>query len=201
MNDQQKAIYDFWFGDLLTNPDAEDRSAFWYMGGEKVDRDIRERFEHLVIKAQSHELDSWRETAPGSLALIILLDQFPLNIYRGDARAYASEQYSVSICLDGIAKGQDRELGFHERVFFYLPLEHSEDADHQELSLKYFTQLTEEAPDDMKDAAKGTLQYAIDHKATIDQFGRYPHRNKALGRVSTPEEIAYLEGGGATYGQ
>ena len=201
MNEQIKAIYDFWFGDSLTNPDAEDRSKFWYMGGEDVDRQIRRQFESLLPQAEAGKLDSWKETSQGSLALIILLDQFPLNMYRRDPRAYAYEQQSVAVCLQGVAKGQDRGLTFHERVFFYLPLEHSESVEHQELSLKYFTQLRDEAPEHLKAAAEGTLKFAVDHKATIDQFGRYPHRNKALGRESTAEEIAYLEGGGATYGQ
>ncbi|MEM7293790.1 MAG: DUF924 family protein [Pseudomonadota bacterium] len=201
MKDSIEEIYQYWFGDILDNPNAEDRSQLWYRGGPEVDNDIRNKFEHLILQAQSRRIDDWANTARGSTALIILLDQFPLNIYRGDPRAFASEQHSVDIALAGIATGQDRELSFHERVFFYLPLEHSESAEHQVLSIQYFTQLRDEAPEHLREAAQGTLQYAIDHKEIVDRFGRYPHRNKALGRVSTPEEIQYLEDGGATYGQ
>lgn len=201
MQTQIDAIYHFWFGDMLTNPDAADRSQFWFMGGETVDSQIREQFSGLAEQAQSGALADWQATARGSLALIILLDQFPLNIYRGEARAYTSEQYAVSICLDGIANGQDRALSFNERVFFYLPLEHSENAEHQLLSLQHYTALRDEAPTHLKAKAEGNLTYAVDHKTIIDQFGRYPHRNKALGRTSTAEEIAFLEGGGATFGQ
>ena len=201
MNEHIRSIYDFWFGDILTNPDAEDRNKLWFMGGEEVDNAIRDQFEPLLLAAQSGQYDDWQHSAQGSMALIILFDQFPLNIYRGDARAYATEQRSVAVALQGIEKGQDRELSFFERAFFYLPLEHSESPEHQVLSIKHFTELRDEAPPALKEAATSVWQYAVDHKATIDQFGRYPHRNKVLGRESTAAEVAYLEGGGATYGQ
>ncbi|MEM7208738.1 MAG: DUF924 family protein [Pseudomonadota bacterium] len=201
MNSDIKSIYEFWFGDILDNPEAENRSALWFMGGEEVDSEIMEKFGHLVDQAQRNELDHWGETPQGSTALIILLDQFPLNIFRGQAAAFASEQHSVEIALQGIETGQDAQLSYHERVFFYLPLEHSESQEHQELSIKYFAQLRDEAPAHLREDADGVLQYAVDHKKIIDEFGRYPHRNRALGRESTQEEKAYLKGGGATFGQ
>ncbi len=201
MNSEIQRIYDFWFGDIVSNPRAESRHALWYMGGEAVDTDIRNQFEALVQQAQAGELADWQQTAQGSTALIILLDQFPLNMYRGEARAFASEQHSVAVCLSGIENGQDRALSFYEKTFFYLPLEHSEAAQHQQLSIKYFTQLRDEAPPAHRQAGEAALEFAISHKAIVDRFGRYPHRNKALGRVSTAAEIAWLESGGETYGQ
>lgn len=201
MDAEIDAIYTYWFGDLLTNPDAESRNELWFMGGQTVDNEIRERFGPLVERALAGELDAWTDTPRGSTALIILLDQFPLNIYRGQARAFDGEQRAVDVCLAGIAAGQDQTLSFDERAFFYLPLEHSEHDEHQELSVRYFTQLLEDAPAHKKEGAQYTLQYAIDHKAIVDQFGRYPHRNRVLGRASTEEELAYLADGGATYGQ
>ena len=201
MNNQIQLVYDFWFGDILTNPNAKDRNSFWYMGGKAVDQQIHEQFEPLVLLAQAMKLEDWKQSAEGSMALIILLDQFPLNMYRGEKRAYATEQHSVDVCLHGITNKQDKMLSFYERTFFYLPLEHSESAEHQELSIQHYTALYEEAEDRYKNPAQNALQYAIDHKAIIDQFGRYPHRNRVLGRESTKEEIKYLEEGGATYGQ
>jgi len=196
-----ESIYNFWFGGDLSNLDSKKRNKLWFMGGKTVDERIRDRFESLVVRARSRELDHWTKCPRGTTALIILLDQFPLNIYRGDSRAYASEQYSVELCLRGIANGQDRQLSYFERAFFYLPLEHSESPQHQQLSIKYFTALRDEAPERYVDDAEATLKYAIDHKAIVDQFGRYPHRNKVLGRESSADEIAYLRQGGATYGQ
>ncbi len=201
MNSDIGSIYDFWFGDNPTDLDAKKRNKLWFMGGVKIDSQIRAQFEPLIVRAGSRQLDHWRQWPQGSTALIILLDQFPLNIYRGDSRAYACEQYGVDVCLRGIADGQDRELSFFERAFFYLPLEHSESREHQRLSIKYFTALRDEAPERYADEAGTTLKYALDHKAVVDRFGRYPHRNKVLGRESTADEIAYLKQGGATYGQ
>ena len=196
-----ESVYDFWFGDCANDLAAGNRNALWFMGGDAVDQAIREQFEPLVLQACARQLDHWKQTARGSVALIVLLDQFPLNIYRGDARAYTSEQHSVEVCLEGIAHGQDRSLSFYERLFFYLPLEHSESSEHQRLSLQHFTALRDQAPPQCRDEAEAALTFAIDHKAIIDRFGRYPHRNKALGRVPTEEECTWLAGGGATFGQ
>lgn len=201
MDTDIKSIYDFWFGETLADPDARNRNRLWFMGGSTVDGQIRDQFEPLVVQARSHQLDHWTQSPRGSTALIILLDQFPLNIYRGTAGAYSSEQYSVDICLRGLAIGQDRRLSYFERAFFYLPLQHSESREHQQMSLKYFTALRDEAPQTYANQAEATLKYALNHKAIVDRFGRYPHRNRVLGRESTAEEIAYLNQGGATYGQ
>lgn len=201
MIDAIEQVYDFWFEDVLTNPRAKERSSFWFMGGEAVDSAIYDQFEPHVLQAQAGELAHWQDTAQGSTALIILLDQFPLNIYRGQARAFASEQHSVEVCLQGIEKGQDQGLSFYERVFFYLPLEHSEDLQHQVLSIQYFTTLRNEAPPQYREKAESTLAFAVNHKAIIDRFGRYPYRNKALKRTSSAQETAWLAAGGPTYGQ
>lgn len=201
MNIDIRSIYDFWFGEILADPDAKNHNKLWFMGGKAVDAQIRDQFESLVVQARSQLLDHWTQSPRGSTALIILLDQFPLNIYRGDARAYASAKQCVDVCLNGIANGQDSQLSFFERAFFYLPLQHSESAEHQQLSIEHFTALRDRAPQGNMDNAEASLKSAIGHKAIVDRFGRYPHRNKVLGRESTPEEIAYLEQGGATFGQ
>ena len=126
-----------------------------------------------------------------------MLDQFRRNLYRDDARAFEQDDLALLLCKDGLALKQDKGLSEVERIFFYLPLEHSEAPEDQERSVSIFTDLLVESREGFRDLIESTLQYAKDHKKVIDQFGRFPHRNKALGRDSTDEEKEWLaEGGG-----
>ena len=168
-------ILDFWFQELT--PDD------WFGGGDEVDDRIRERFLELHEALREHVPESWRTSARGMLAAVIALDQFPRNMYRGDARAFAADTVALGLARDGVTRGFDREMSDDERKFFYLPFEHSEDPAVQARSVELFASLENE----------DTLGYALRHKEIIDRFGRFPHRNEVLGRVSTPEEIDFLK--------
>ena len=143
--------------------------------------------EPVYQKAIKGELDPLSETPEGSLALVIILDQFPRNMYRGTPQAFASDAKALKVAKEAVEKKFDRDLLPMQRMFLYLPFEHSENIDDQEQSVKFFENLGDEL----------ALKYAIEHRDAITQFGRFPHRNAILGRESTPEELRFL-GGKAT---
>jgi uncharacterized protein (DUF924 family) len=190
----QTTILDFWFG---TDPDEPLQNApKWFKQDSAFDEEIREQFRSHIEAAGRGLYDNWRDTARGTLAFIILTDQFPRNVYRGTPRAFAFDELALSASLDGQANDFDRELDIIERWFFYMPMEHSEDLALQNRSVERFEELAEEAGDDLADAVEGALDYAERHRDVIERFGRFPHRNEILGRKSTPEEAEYLEAGG-----
>ena len=158
----------------------------WFERDDAFDAEIREKFLPTYTAAAAGRLDHWQSTPDGTLALLVLLDQFPRNLFRGDARAFASDAKARSIAEQAIAQGADRLFEPPERRFFHLPLMHSESLADQERSVA----LCREAGD-----AEGE-KYAKMHADVIRRFGRFPHRNRALGRTSTDEERAFLEGGG-----
>ncbi|HWQ37597.1 MAG TPA: DUF924 family protein [Burkholderiales bacterium] len=193
-------ILRFWFG---SNADdaaaAAEKSRLWWSKDSAVDAQIRERFQDLVEAAGRGELTHWAATAHGRLALILLTDQFPRNIYRGTPRAFAFDPVARLQCQEGIAVGDDRTLRLIERVFFYLPLEHSESAEDQAQSVGLFSELANRAPAAQRALFDGFLDYAVRHRDIIERFGRFPHRNAILGRPSTPEEIAFLRTPGSSF--
>lgn len=166
---------------------------------EATDKEIRNRFLSYVVAAGAGELDEWRESASGRLALILLLDQFTRNIYRDTPEAFARDERARELCVSGLAEGADQALRPIERVFFYLPLEHSEDIEDQDRCVALFQQLAEDVPAHWKPAFDGFIDFAIRHQAIIQQFGRFPHRNAILGRESTPEETGFLAGPGSSF--
>jgi uncharacterized protein (DUF924 family) len=170
------AVIDFWFRELDPRQ--------WFSANRKLDEAMRGRFGAAVEAALSGELDVWTVTPRGRLALILLLDQFPRNIHRGAAKAYAGDVRAQRLVLEGLAAGVDRQLNIAERHFFYMPLMHAEAASLQALSLTKFAAIAREA--------RSIVRYARDHAATIERFGRFPARNAAVGRRSTPEEEATL---------
>jgi len=166
------------------------RAARWFRGDAATDADCRQRFASTLDAATRGELDGWSATPRGRLALIVVLDQFSRNIHRGTPRAFAQDARALALCLDGLARGDDRTLGPDERGFFYLPLEHAEDAAMQARSVACFEALAAEAPE-----AAGFLPWAREHRDVIARFGRFPTRNATLGRPSTPDEEAFLARG------
>jgi len=194
-------ICDYWFGEIIDGNTREDRSALWFGGGDAVDGEIRTRFEADLLAAGAGEREHWAENPRGRLALILLLDQFPLNIYRGTARAYDFEAAAVRHCLAGLAAGQDALLSPIERSFFYMPLEHAEDRELQERSVACYRSLLEDAPQQLRAGLQASLDYAIEHRDIVARFGRFPHRNRVLGREPSRDELDWLAAGGATYGQ
>ena len=182
-------ILEFWFSE---GPDTF-RTA-WFRRDDAFDEAIRARLGDLAAAARGGALASWRDSSAGLLALAILLDQCPRNLHRGSAEAFAADALMRDIARDAVlVRRIDLGLTPTQRVFLYLPFEHSEAMADQDLSVALFEGLR----DDPRMAAPGgAIDYAWRHHAVIARFGRFPHRNAVLGRVSTPEEQAWLEAGG-----
>jgi uncharacterized protein (DUF924 family) len=172
-------ILQFWFG--------RDRKA-WYQKNPAFDDEIRARFLPLHERALRGELKDWQAQAASCLALVILLDQFARNMFRGSARAFAADALAREAARVIVERGWDRSMSVDERSFAYLPLEHSESPADQARSCELMKPLGEEI-----------CRYALRHKEIIDRFGRFPHRNAALGRASTPEEIEFLKTPGSGF--
>ncbi|TPP06925.1 DUF924 family protein [Rhizobium glycinendophyticum] len=162
----------------------------WFVKDEALDLMIRERFLDLHFRAARNELSDWCTTAEGALALMILLDQFPRNLFRGSGHAFATDPLALSLAKQALAKGFDQQVEPPMAIFFYLPFEHSEDRAEQEHSMALFTDHHERVGDEE------CLRYAVVHRDIIARFGRFPHRNPALGRETTAEERAYLDADG-----
>jgi uncharacterized protein (DUF924 family) len=193
-------VLEFWFGDTRVSsyPPAE-RLHLWFEKSEATDRLIEGRFGCDLERAEAGALFDWERFARGRLALIVLLDQFSRNIHRGTPRAFASDDKVLALCLDGIAQKMDTQLTLIERVFFYLPMEHSEDLSIQRCSVQTYKQLIAHAPRERISSFQSFLDYAVKHCEVIERFGRFPHRNAILGRASTPEEIAFLARPGSSF--
>lgn len=195
-------VLDFWFGNSLTDSTtASERNNVWFGTDETFDQNIRNRFSALIEHANDSKLDHWGHSPHGTLALILILDQFPRNVYRGKPRAYAYDQRALSLTKEGIALCADLELRVIERIFFYMPLEHAEDINEQDTSVGCFKKLHSEAPQKIKPLTDQAVQHAIAHRAIIKRFGRFPHRNPALKRTSTTAEREWLAANSNTYGQ
>lgn len=176
MHDSATEILRFWLEEI--------EHSRWFIADPEFDRALAERFGERLRQAQNGELDDWAETAPGWLALIVVLDQFSRNVHRGERQAYDADPKALSLALEGIERGYDLELPLEQRSFCYLPLRHAENLAMQRLGLEKTRALNA--------AGYGSDKYALGHLATIERFGRFPHRNAALGRKNTPEEEAFL---------
>ncbi|PSW07466.1 DUF924 family protein [Photobacterium lipolyticum] len=201
MADEYQQVLDFWFGELDKEVTITDKNALWFKGEEETDKLIADKFQHLVSLAGRGGLGHWTETAKGSLALIILLDQFTRNIYRGLSAAFRYDSLAQAICKRALAQNRDEGLTPIERVFLYLPLEHSEAIEDQEESVFCFNQLRQAVSPENAIIFEGFYQYAVSHRDVVNKFGRFPHRNAALGRLSTQEELRWLSNGGQRFGQ
>ncbi len=188
-------ILEYWFSNALSSPDAYmERFKFWYSVSEETDNEIKEKFSDTLQVAGLGGMDDWKAEPRSLLALTIVLDQFPRNIHRGTAMCFAYDDRALACCMQAIESGMDKDLHPGERQFLYLPLQHSEDPEVQELSVKTYEGLVEECSDsDFGEMLSSGAGYAHKHRDIIAQFGRYPHRNDAVGRESTPEEIEYLK--------
>jgi uncharacterized protein (DUF924 family) len=197
-----REVLDFWFG-AGTRADevARRQKALWWGGGAAVDAQIRERFSAMHARATQGDLDGWAATASGRLALIIVLDQFSRNLYRGRAEAFAQDPRTLRLAREGIAAGDDRRLPRIRRVFFYMPLEHAEDLHAQRQSVERFIALRDSAPGAVRDTFDFFLDFAWQHYDIVARFGRFPHRNAILGRKSTPAEHEWLQDSGTHFGQ
>ena len=167
----------------------------WFMGGPAVDSEIREQFLPLVERARANELNSWAQEPRGSLALIVLLDQFPRNLYRGSPLSYSSDSMALDVAAKGIAKGHHKQVTKLQMQAFYLPLMHDENLISQIAATSFYESLVAncDSEPELQERVKMSLQYCERHRDCILKFGRFPSRNEVLGRTSTPEEIAYLK--------
>jgi len=202
MREQIEEILQYWFGDLVDGFASEDRNRLWWAGGAETDRAVASLFGRQVREALNGHLDHWAEHPRGRLALIILLDQFTRMIYRGEAEAFAGDRRALELCQSGLDMQHDRVLELVERTFFYMPLEHAESMDAQNMSIECFSTLLAEAPVHYRQRLQNSLDFAHQHRDLIVSFGRFPHRNRALQRSSTPEELAWLNSSHSpTWGQ
>ncbi|OOG43293.1 DUF924 family protein [Rhodanobacter sp. C05] len=177
-------VLDFWF--------AQANAVRWFGIDTAFDEEIRERLGHAVDAAADGRLDGWTATPSGWVALLILLDQCPRNLYRGDPRAWTQDVKAQHLVLSGLVRGDDRRLPPLQRVFAYMPLQHAEDMGLQQRSVEQFGALCADVPMQQRERFAGFFDYARRHCEVIERFGRFPHRNAALGRASTPEELIYL---------
>jgi len=193
-------IHAFWFG-THTDDDAviASQSALWWRKQAEVDAEIRRRFAPWIARAASGELDGWLADIRGRLALILLPAQFPRNIWRDEAAACACDVLARRWAKDTLRLGLDGELRAVERVFVYLPLEHSEALGDQREAVRLFDRLAASVPAPHRPSFDGYLDYARRHLAIIERFGRFPHRNAALGRETTAEETAFLRQPGSSF--
>ncbi|MDH5388287.1 MAG: DUF924 domain-containing protein [Gammaproteobacteria bacterium] len=194
MNETIERILDYWFGGF---PDAYSadlsRQAMWFEQGYKYDQEIFIEFGAVYQRAIEGELEHWLDIPRGRLAIIVLLDQFSRHIHRGYPEAFAQDEKAQAICLEGIGAGDDFSLHPVERSFFYLPLQHAEDGEKQKWSIQAYNQLLADVPETHQQPYREMLEYAMKHHYVIENFGRFPELNEILGRVSTPEEIAFME--------
>ena len=185
-------ILGFWFGLEDEEGYGEFREA-WFTKDPAFDREVRDRFEEAYEEAAAGRLDHWKEEARSCLALIILLDQLPRNMFRGDPKTYATDDKALEAARHAVEHAYDRELPPYGRLFLYLPFEHSEDLEDQRLSVELFRGLSAEM------GSKDLLGYAVRHLEIVERFGRFPHRNEILGRATTPEEAEFLREPGSSF--
>ncbi len=179
-----KRVLSFWFQEEFLDLAADgDYRAAWFKKNKAFDKTIKDQFEPDVVAAATGKYNGLGKSIEGVLALILLLDQFPRNIYRGLPKAYATDALALTIAKNAIANGLDEKLGKTRRMFLYLPFEHSEFLSDQDMAVRLFKALNDER----------SYVYALEHYYIVSRFGRFPGRNKALGRPTTPEESEFLE--------
>jgi uncharacterized protein (DUF924 family) len=187
--ERARALIDFWFGPP-GDPERENHRQIWFKSTPEYDATLRELFLADYERAASGALQSWEAAPESALALVLLLDQVPRNIFRGDPRTYATDPLARAVADRALSRLFDAELPPVWRKFFYMPFHHSEDLADQRRA----TRLAEGLPDDRAPEERGgNRRYGRPYPEVIERFGRFPHRNAILGRISTPEEMAFLE--------
>lgn len=174
MNKTSKNIIDFWFSGRVKGQ--------WFSSTPELDKEIAEKYEELWNKATLHELEEWSTTPAGSLALVIILDQFPLNMFRDQAKSFSSEKIALAISRKAIKNKQDKEITKEKLPFLYMPFMHSENIDDQNMSVKLYSE---------KNLGEN-ITFAKHHRDIVKKYGRFPHRNTILSRESSEAELIYL---------
>lgn len=197
-----ESILKFWFGplDAYGMPEKKEKVQTWWKKDPEFDQSIQKHYGSLMDMAPMGAYDRWANTPQGRVALILVLDQFPRNLYRGKARAFYTDEKAQVQTREAIIKGEHLTLPLSYAYFVLMPLMHAENLELQELGMKSFQQLVDKAEsDNAKTTMKSALNFMRQHRDIIAEFGRFPHRNEALGREATKEEIAFLKNGGATF--
>jgi uncharacterized protein (DUF924 family) len=195
-------IVAFWLGGSLDGPEAAlARRDWWYDGGASVDGEIRSRFGAFVSLACKGSLPDWQTTPNGALALILLLDQFTRNIYRSTPEAYTGDAFALEIVNWAIERNIDRELHPVARIWLYHPFHHAEHIVEQDRGIALLNGLLRSAPNLWLPYIERSIRGWIRHRDIVARFGRFPHRNHVLGRMSTDKERAFLAADGETFGQ
>lgn len=196
------AILAFWFKEQqLSAPQIDRRMEIWFGEDAVLDHEISKEFADDVEAACTGGLDHWASDPHGRLALILLIDQFRRNIFRNTADAFSKDKLALKLCVEGAMEKKDQGLTPIQRVFFYMPLQHAESRKVQAKSLELYERLAEAVSPTYRETFLTVAQFAELHKDIIDQFGRFPHRNKLLNRENTPEENEYLAGDSPDFGQ
>ncbi len=200
MDQVKEELLEFWFG---VEPDdaavAEAKAELWWGHHAETDELLQARFGAAASAAAAGVLDHWTGSPRGRLALLLLLDQLPRAIHRATPAAFAQDARAREIAEQGLDSGADRLLRPIERLFFYLPFEHSEDLADQDRSVKLYRGLVTVAPAVHRETFSSFFDYAVKHRDVIRKFGRFPHRNLILGRESTPDETAFLDQPGSSF--
>ncbi len=192
--DRAEEILKFWFGRVeQTVVPSEKRSRIWFSDSIEVAEQIKLKFGRDLDAVKSGDYDHWILTPRGQLALIIVLDQFPRHIYLNSLEAFSQDEKALQICLQGIEQQQDHHLSLIERVFYYFPLLHSENIQHQQGAINAYQVLLDTSLPETRIIYQSFLKFAQQHFSVVSRFGRFPQRNPVLGRESTEKEIKYLE--------
>jgi uncharacterized protein (DUF924 family) len=189
-SDRVSSILTFWFGDEANH---KEQAQIWWSKNLEIDQTIINSFQQDLEEALLGNYDYWQDDRYGTLAFILLLDQFSRHIYRGKPQAFLNDSLALTCARNGIKKSFDQGLSFFEKVFFYMPFEHSENVDAQRESVKLFSQLLKTASMEYKDVAQRYYECAQRHLEIIERFGHFPHRNVLLNRASTQEELTFLQ--------
>ena len=195
-------ILTFWFKEHeLTAPQIDGRLETWFGEDPLFDQEIEREFSDEVEAASTGAIDYWSHQPQGRLALILLLDQFRRNIFRGTAEAFAKDKAALKLCIEGAMQKKDKGLTPIQRVFFYMPLQHAESRKVQAKSVEIFRKLAEAVSPTYRETFETIAQFAELHRDIVERFGRFPHRNQLLGRENTPEEEEFLAGETSSFGQ
>lgn len=195
-------IHAFWFADAVADPArAKGRMAWWFGSDADTDRLLAQRYAPVLDAAGAGALASWEGEARSCLALVIVLDQFPRNIHRATPAAFAYDERALEVTRRGLAAGHLQALALIEQAFFLMPFQHCEDLACQRAGVVHFERMAARAAPEWRQLAQGILDYARLHLGIVERYGRFPHRNAILGRVSTAQEIEYLASTSESFGQ
>ncbi len=196
------SVVAFWFKEHdLTAPQIDGRMDIWFGDDKLFDEEIAREFSSVVEEASDGKLDHWAKEPRGRLALILLLDQFRRNIHRNTAEAFSKDKAALKLCVEGAMEKKDKGLTPIERAFFYMPLQHAESVKVQKKSCELYRKLAAVVSPTYKETFETIAHFAELHHDIVEQFGRFPHRNKLLKRDNTPEEDEYLSGDSPSFGQ